>query len=88
VILGTSENSLESISIFPKPTHNMLTIVSPKASVTKLVVYDIRGRRVNEVSFKTEQTTYKVDLRELETALYFIEITTESGLITKRILKQ
>jgi lysophospholipase L1-like esterase len=87
VILGTQENDLEQISIYPNPTHDVLTIVSTRLEVTSVIVYDVRGRVVAENLFTT-QGNYQIDLSKLETALYFVEITTENGTLTKRVLKQ
>jgi hypothetical protein len=87
VILGTSENDLEQILIYPNPTQDVLTIVSPQVEVTSAIVYDLRGRVVAEKLFTT-QGTYQIDLSKLETAMYFVEITTESGTLTKRVVKQ
>ena len=55
--------------------------------MTSATVYDIQGRKVSEVDFRN-QTNYQIDLPKLESALYFVEITTESGTVTKRIVKK
>ena len=87
VILGTSENNLESIAIFPNPTKNVLQISSPKTTIHSAAIYDIRGRKVNEVQF-TSEGNYQIDMSLLETSIYFVKITSESGSVTKRIIKQ
>jgi hypothetical protein len=55
--------------------------------VTSAAVYDIRGRKVSEVEF-TNKTNYRIDLSRVYYAIYFIEIFTENGSLTKRIVKQ
>jgi hypothetical protein len=85
-ILGTSNNLLETVAVYPNPTQNVVTIVSPKTIVNSATVYDIRGRKVSEVNFES-QTSYQIDLGSLEGAVYFVEIKTEDGTVTKRILK-
>ncbi len=87
IVLGANNLELDSISIYPNPTDNMINIVSPNAVVTLVEVYDLRGRVVAEEAF-TSPSNYQVSLSELETALYFVKITTESGTITKRVIKQ
>ena len=54
--------------------------------MTSAKVYDLRGREVSEVNFNN-QVDYQIDLSNLEAALYFVEIATEDGTVTKRILK-
>ena len=85
--LGLNDSNLDSVTLYPNPTENMITIVSPQAIVTSALVYDIRGRKVSEVDFRN-RATYQIDLTKLESALYFVEISTENGTVTKRILKQ
>jgi hypothetical protein len=88
LVLGTNDTVLESVSVYPNPAQNILNIVSPKAVVTAVAVYDVRGRVVSERTFTSEGNNYQLDLSGLETALYFVKITTESGTITKRVVKQ
>jgi len=73
--------------VYPNPTQNLVTIVSPKTMLTSATVYDIRGRKVSEVDFRNK-SNYQIDMSKLETALYFVEITTDKGIVTKRILKE
>ena len=54
--------------------------------VTSATIFDIRGRKTSEVNFES-QTSYQIDLGSLEGAVYFIEIKTEDGTVTKRVLK-
>ncbi|RMA57764.1 M36 family metallopeptidase [Ulvibacter antarcticus] len=86
LVLGTVNNTLEDIALYPNPTQNMITIVSPGIMIAKAEVYDVRGRKVNEVSFANEND-YHLDLSNLESAMYFVKISSENGSITKRIVK-
>ena len=86
-VLGTNDNLLETVSVYPNPTQNIVTIVSPQTIVTSAAVYDIRGRIVSEVNF-SNQTNYQIDLSSMEAALYFIDIVTESGTVNKRVIKK
>jgi hypothetical protein len=86
-ILGSFDNSLEAISIFPNPTEGVLNIISHDESITGVEVYDVRGRRLNDIPVNS-QGNYTLDISDLETSIYFITITTEGGSITKRIAKK
>jgi hypothetical protein len=85
--LGINDSNLDLVSIYPNPTQHSITIVSPQTIVTSATVYDIRGRKVSEVDFRN-QTNYRVDLSTMEVGIYFIDIITESGTVTKRVIKQ
>ena len=85
--LGINDSNLESVSIYPNPTQNVITIVSSETIVTSATIYDIQGRKVSEVDFRN-QTHYQIDLSSLESSVYFVSISTENGVITKRVLKR
>lgn len=87
IVLGTVDLELEAISIYPNPTENIVNLVSPKTVITAVEIFDVQGRAVSKISFASE-ANYQVDLSELETAWYFMQIKTDSGTITKRIMKK
>jgi len=87
VVLGSNDNLLDSVSIFPNPTDGMLNIVSPMDPINAIEVFDMRGRKLDNVLVNA-QGNYALDISEFETAVYFITITTETGSITKRIVKK
>ncbi|GHC64412.1 M36 family metallopeptidase [Ulvibacter litoralis] len=86
-ILNTNTVDLDSVSVYPNPTQNILYIVSPKVLVQSATVYDVRGRALQTIDFSSEANK-QLDISSLSNALYFVEITTESGMITKRIVKE
>ena len=87
VVLGSNDNVLDTVSIFPNPTDGMLNIVSPLDPITSIEVFDVRGRKLNNV-LVNGQGNFAIDISEFETAVYFITVTTETGSITKRIVKK
>ncbi len=87
VVLGSLDNSLEAISVFPNPTDGLLNIISPYEPITGVEVYDVKGRKLSHVPVNSRRN-YTLDISNLETAIYFITITTEDGSITKRIVKK
>ena len=86
-VLGNQELSLEAVSLYPIPTVSMLNINSPLAKVNTVVIFDISGRQVAFYNF-TDQNSYQMDVTSLESAVYFVEINTDDGSVTKRIVKE
>ncbi|GHC64419.1 hypothetical protein GCM10008083_32080 [Ulvibacter litoralis] len=86
-VLGANDVDLDSVSVYPNPTQNILYIVSPRVLVHSATVYDIRGRQLQTIDFSSEANK-QLDISSLSNALYFVEITTESGTVTKRIVKE
>jgi hypothetical protein len=84
--LGSNNVDLEVITLYPNPTQDKVTIISPRTQLTSATIFDIRGRKVSEVDFRN-QTNYQIDLSSMEIAVYFIEIATDNGTVMKRVMK-
>jgi len=73
------------ISLFPNPTHGLLTIAS-RDTITAIDVFDHLGRKVNQ--FSAIQNN-QIDLSHLEDGIYFVEIeNTTTKVVMKLILKK
>jgi hypothetical protein len=76
----TSE--LEAISIYPNPTTRELRIENGNTEIQQISVFDSAGIHL----FNTQQTT--IDVSHLPAGIYFVQITTEKGIVTKRVVKK
>jgi len=85
--LDTNDISLQAISVYPNPAESILTINSPMSNVNSVVITDISGRQVAFYNF-TDQNSYQIDVTEFGTAVYFVEVNTDNGSVTKRIIKE
>ena len=83
-VLGVEEFSLEnSVSIFPNPTSNIITIdTSNKINVNSLELYNIVGKQV----IKTNNVS-TLDLSELSSGVYMLRVITDSGTLTKKVIR-
>ena len=84
--LDNPESALQSVIIYPNPTKDNLTIFSPKTNLETVEIYDIRSRRLVDIISK-EDSKIVIDLKNLETAIYFVKVITQDGIITKRVTK-
>nr|MBX2829324.1 T9SS type A sorting domain-containing protein [Flavobacteriaceae bacterium] len=86
-VLG-SENNLESeVLLYPNPVNDQLNIFSMKSYIESIEVYDIRGRRMRQ-DIEEEKNSCALNISNLETAVYFVRVVTETGSITKKIIKR
>jgi len=85
--LGTDDANLAAISVYPNPTKNLLTVISPVSKVNNVVIHDIAGRTVAVYDF-TNKLDVTMDLTSFNSAVYFVEINTEDGSITKRVVRE
>ena len=84
-ILGTEELSFleNSISIFPNPVSTTLSITSKNGvSIKRIKLYDLQGREImlNTTNFN------KIDVSNLPTGNYFLEIETDKGVLRKNLM--
>ncbi|MEL6812915.1 MAG: T9SS type A sorting domain-containing protein, partial [Bacteroidota bacterium] len=87
VILGTSDIATDSIAIFPNPTDGQLNIVSPQEPITRIEVYDVRGRKVRAIDYNRLKAV-QIDISTLDNSMYFLKINTLRENITKRVIKK
>ena len=80
--VGIEDNAQTNIHIYPNPTDGKIVIQNTESKIEHIQLFDMMGRMV----FETRQTTF--DIAHLPTAVYFIQIRTNEGVITRKIMKQ
>jgi uncharacterized Ntn-hydrolase superfamily protein len=86
-VLGVAEQVLNSVSVYPNPASDSISITATNTTVSQITVYDVNGRTVAQESFSST-TNYKINMADLSAALYFVKIKTESGSVFKRVVKK
>ena len=79
-----SEVTQKSITVFPNPATNQLTI-EESSQLNKVVVMDVTGKNVISLS---NLTSNKIDVSALPKGMYVIQITTDSYTGTTKFIKQ
>jgi len=83
-VLSVKEPTLPNIEVYPNPTTGELYVQSSKFKVQGVEVFDAYGRKVLDPPL-TVLRSY--DLTVLPAGIYFVKITTEKGVITKKVIK-
>ena len=84
-LLGSQESLASSIAMYPNPASDVVTIASPTAAITMVEVRDIRGRLILNKAVASQNVT-TINVASLDSALYLVTITTDSGSITSRLI--
>ncbi len=72
-------------SLYPNPATNSLTVsVAPQYTVTAIEIVDLTGRNVLTLAPSNLVTA---NLSELQSGYYFVNITTDAGTISNKLLK-
>lgn len=79
--VSISENTLEGVKVFPNPVKNYLYLENVK-NIVSAKVYNISGKLV------LETTEVKIDFRNINRGVYFLQLKIDNVLITKRIIKE
>ncbi len=83
--MATSDIKKSKVSLYPNPVSDYLHINTAGQKVLSVKVYNFVGNLVkNNLTVNADS----VDLRNLATGNYLISITTENGIITKKIIKK
>lgn len=76
---------MQDLLIFPNPTNQNVTIKSINNFITSVYLIDNQGKTILHSNELTKEL--KLDLSDLKSGFYFIKCNTDSGLITKKIIK-
>ncbi len=84
--LNVNENAIkECFTIYPNPVQNNINIDNnANCALTSIRVFDVFGRKVIE-DFKP---TNRIDISFLSSGLLFVQLETDEGVITKKVIKE
>jgi hypothetical protein len=75
------------VKFSPNPTEDQLNITSTNAVINRVTIFDIQGRKVMTEVFN-EKNNVQIDISDLNNAVYFMDIKTDVGTVTKRLVKK
>lgn len=83
-----NEESLDNFEVFPNPTSNVLFVNSKPhgAGLRNFIIYDSTGRAVLSGSLGFSRT--QIDVSNLNSGSYFIQINSSTNSFTKPFIKQ
>ncbi|HET8838575.1 MAG TPA: T9SS type A sorting domain-containing protein [Flavobacteriaceae bacterium] len=82
--LGIFENEFSAISLFPNPNNGNFTLKNLPEFPLQIKIVDILGRNIQVFSKRSFPQEFQVSLNNLETGIYFLEI---SGKNAKQVFK-
>ncbi len=81
VIIGIGSDAVNNLSVYPNPTTGMLYF-DGDLRVSQVNVYSILGALKKTIEGPELK---QINLEELQTGLYIISLTTESGIINRKV---
>ncbi len=85
-VLGNNDNVLiNSITVFPNPTKDNLTVNNPSnIEIYDVTIYNMLGQKV----FKSDYISETISFENIERGVYVIDINTVKGKLIKKIIKE
>ncbi len=84
--VGVDEYTETTVSVYPNPTDGQFTIYNGQSIMNTVVVYDVYGKLLSTIS--ANGSTVEVDLSRYAAGVYLLRVSTENGVVTKRIVKR
>lgn len=81
-VAGVKNNAKMAFTVYPNPVASVLTIKAD-AAVQSITVVNVAGQVV-----KTASATNTADLSNLTAGVYFVQVATENGASTQKIIKR
>ena len=92
---GIEDNQLaESVSVYPNPATEVINVEcrmkNEEWAVTNMELYDVYGKviRTAEKLRATSPQTAQINVSGLAAGMYFVRVTTDQGVVTKRFVKR
>lgn len=84
---GLNENLASKFSVFPNPANNVINISNAEnILVDGVEIVDLNGRTVKSVKYDGVATA-EINISELSSGLYMMNVSSDKGMTTKKIMK-
>jgi hypothetical protein len=84
-VLGAEDFSLKASAIFPNPSNGIFTVQS-KTNLDKINVYTQTGSFVKTITVDSTSNSTEVNLKDLQSGIYMIELQNQSEKSWKKII--
>src|SRR5690606_18599144 len=87
-VLGVNEQLLSQFSIYPNPASDVINIANAEnILVNGVEIVDLNGRVVKSVNFNGV-TQAQINISELSSGMYLMNVSSDQGTTTKKIVKK
>ena len=80
--LSTTDFNIENVIMYPNPAQDYITI-SNSSTVNKVVIHDVTGKEV----MRTNIVNNRVNISQLKSGMYLVNLVGNQGNIVKKLLK-
>ncbi|MBQ3751581.1 MAG: T9SS type A sorting domain-containing protein [Bacteroidales bacterium] len=86
--LGIQDYLEQKLTLYPNPATELVSVATDDASIriTGVEVYNLYGQLLNAIV--SEENPMRINVSGLADGMYFVRITTDSGVVTKSFVKR
>ncbi|MEI7499518.1 MAG: glycoside hydrolase family 3 C-terminal domain-containing protein [Bacteroidota bacterium] len=81
----SDEGKLNNIVIFPNPASDNITVSLPEVEKCVISIFNLEGKLIQRGSY--EDKNININIKFLNTGLYFLRMELKSGLLTEKFIK-
>jgi hypothetical protein len=85
IVSDQKPDAPQTFTIFPNPVRTVLTILS-EADIVSVRILDLSGRLV--ISERVGAKDFQIDFSSFQSGTYIVQMVNESGIYTKKIIKE
>ena len=87
-IQNSADDIKNKVAIYPNPAEDQLNILNPAGiKVSKIEITTIDGKILKTVSPSLNNNLQTIDISEIPSGIYLIQVSTQSGIVSKKLLK-
>jgi len=83
--LSVDDFKTNVFAVYPNPTNNVWTVSSKNQTINSIEVYNVLGKKV--ISSQPNTLSATIDASNLTSGIYFTNIKTVSGIVSKKLIK-
>lgn len=83
---GIGENYLDEITMYPNPAHEVLTFVQSSNERITYRITDLSGKEISKTT--SSDAKVLIQLNDIQSGIYLVEISSSGFKTTKRLVKQ
>jgi serine protease AprX len=87
VVLNTDDFIKDGIALYPNPSKDWLTIDVASTTLEKIYFYDLQGRLVKQIN-SNGLNKEQINIQDLSSGVYYLNVVTSEGSISKKIVKE
>ena len=88
-LVGINTYLENNVTLYPNPANEYVDVrVDGDVNVTGMDMFDVYGKLIRTVVGVNNDSPIRINVSDLSAGMYFVRVTTEQGVVTKRFVKK